>query len=66
MCDPELELYDKIKQYYPQCDVIKNDQEPYTLYCASDIGKILALKNINKSFSSFKKDKINIKRNQLN
>jgi very-short-patch-repair endonuclease len=43
----EILIANKFKEKYT-CDIIFNDDIPYTLYCASDIGNILNYKNINK------------------
>jgi len=45
----ELEFAKKLQEYY-KCKVIINEQEPYTLICAADLGKILGIKNITQQF----------------
>ena len=45
----ELEFAKKLQEYY-KCKVIINEQEPYTLICATDLGKILGIKNIIQQF----------------
>uniref|UniRef100_A0A6C0KEZ2 DUF559 domain-containing protein n=1 Tax=viral metagenome TaxID=1070528 RepID=A0A6C0KEZ2_9ZZZZ len=41
----EITLANKIKDKY-ECDIIINNEPPYTLYCANDIGKILNISSI--------------------
>lgn len=42
----ELNLITKFKEYNYECNIIINDEEPYTLYQANQIGKLLDIKNI--------------------
>ncbi len=52
--EQEIEMANKIKTHY-ECDIIINTTTPYTLYCAQDIGKILALSNIRNSLAHIDK-----------
>jgi len=47
--EKQIELGRKIEELYECKIIIDEEKEPYCLYCASDIGKILKLKNINSS-----------------
>lgn len=43
----ELSIATKIDEYTNKsCRIIRNDVEPYTLYCAKDIGLIVGIENI--------------------
>jgi len=60
--DEEYEKYNIIKNNY-DCDVIINNEVPYTLYKADDIGKILGFGNIRTSLMTFDdNEKIKIKK----
>ena len=52
--DEEISLANMLKQYY-DCDVIKSKSPPYTLYCGSDIGKILELSNVRSVLQHYNK-----------
>lgn len=41
----------KKKEY--RCKIVKNETEPYTLFCCSDLGKILNLSNVRTSVCNF-------------
>lgn len=36
-----------------ECKIVKNETEPYTLFCCSDLGKILKLSNVRSSVCNF-------------
>ena len=57
--EQQIELGRKIEEFY-ECKIII-DEEKEPVYCASDIGKILKLKNIRTSLLN-NYDKVNIKR----
>jgi hypothetical protein len=44
-----------IQDKYPDFNIIISDEEPYTLYCAKDLGKILKLININANICKYDK-----------
>uniref|UniRef100_A0A6C0HVD5 Bro-N domain-containing protein n=1 Tax=viral metagenome TaxID=1070528 RepID=A0A6C0HVD5_9ZZZZ len=46
--EEQLSIASNIEKNY-KCRIIKNNEEPYVLFCASDIGEILKLTNINKN-----------------
>ena len=50
--DEQYELASKIEVNYA-CRVIRNECEPYTLYCLQDLGKILNLSNVHKTVCTF-------------
>ncbi len=50
--EEEYEIARKIEFEY-KCKIIKNDDAPYTLYQAIDIGKIVNIKNIHKSLINY-------------
>ena len=56
----QLQLARKIQDLYDCQIVIDEEKEPHTLFCASDIGKILGIKNIRSSIS-YNYDKVIIK-----
>jgi very-short-patch-repair endonuclease len=39
-----------------ECRIFKNEDEPYTLFCASDVGKILKIRNIRVSISNYSEE----------
>ena len=43
----EWTIADKIKLLYPKCNIIKNEEPPFTLYKLNDIGKEFNYKNLN-------------------
>jgi len=53
----ELKFVEKLKENY-DCRIIINNEEPYTLFCASDFGKILGIKNINENTRNYKTKKL--------
>ena len=55
--EQEIEISNKLKEYY-ECDVIINESIPYTLYRASDLGKILGMSNIRSILVNYDKLKI--------
>jgi len=55
--DDEILIANKLKDKY-NCDIIINDEIPYTLYNLKDIGIILEHKNINQMIRNKKKDAI--------
>jgi very-short-patch-repair endonuclease len=46
----------QVQEIYECRVIIDKEKEPYCLFCASDIGKILKIKNINDALSHFDKD----------
>jgi hypothetical protein len=54
----EVNIANKIKDKY-ECDIIINNEPPYTLYCVSDIGKILNMSNIRGVIRNLEKNYIN-------
>ena len=44
--DKEIEIANKIKNKYNIDVIVDENQPPHTLYCASNLGKILKIKNI--------------------
>jgi hypothetical protein len=48
--EEQLLLATNIEKHYT-CRIIKSDNEPFTLFCVADIGKILGTRNINKNVS---------------
>jgi len=52
--DEEILLANTLKQYY-DCDIIKSESPPYTLYCAADIGNILEITNIRSLLQHYNK-----------
>uniref|UniRef100_A0A6C0LNZ0 Bro-N domain-containing protein n=1 Tax=viral metagenome TaxID=1070528 RepID=A0A6C0LNZ0_9ZZZZ len=56
----EITLANKIKDKY-ECDIIINNEPPYTLYCANDIGKILNIPSIRSITRNLEKKYINKK-----
>jgi len=57
--EQQIELGRKIEELYECKIIIDEEKEPYCLYCANDIGKILKLKNIRTSLLK-NYDKFNI------
>ena len=55
--EQEIEISNKLKEHY-ECDVIINESMPYTLYRASDLGKILGMSNISSILVNYDKLKI--------
>jgi very-short-patch-repair endonuclease len=55
--EQEIEISNKLKEHY-ECDVIINESIPYTLYRASDLGKILGMSNIRAILANYNKLKI--------
>ena len=55
--EEQLSIASNIEKNY-ECRIIKNNEEPYVLFCASDIGEILKLTNINNKIVN---DKVLIK-----
>ena len=53
----ELKFAEKLKENY-DCRIIINNEEPYTLFCASDFGKILEIKNINENLRNSETKKL--------
>jgi very-short-patch-repair endonuclease len=54
----ELLIASKIDEYTNNtCRIIRNEVEPYVLFCASDIGKIIGVINLNDNLRYFDKDK---------
>jgi very-short-patch-repair endonuclease len=53
----ELKFAEKLKENY-DCRIIINNEEPYTLFCASDFGKILGIKNIRENLKNSKTKKL--------
>ena len=58
--EQQIELGRKIEELYECKIIIDEEKEPYCLYCANDIGKILKLKNIRTSLLN-NYDKVSIK-----
>ena len=58
--EKQIELGRKIEELYECKIIIDEEKEPYCLYSATDIGKILKLKNIRTSLLN-NYDKVNIK-----
>jgi very-short-patch-repair endonuclease len=56
----EYEIADKINKIYPTITIIKNQEEPYTIYKMSDIEKLFNFKNI-RGYNYQLEEKINIK-----
>ena len=55
-----------IQDKYPDFNIIISDEEPYTLYCAKDLGKILNLTGINAHIVNYTQNykiKINVQTN---
>ena len=50
--EEEIEQSNIIKNNY-ECDIVVNENKPYTLYNACDIGKILGMGNIRSIIRSF-------------
>lgn len=56
-----MSRYNKEEQYITAeklnieygCKIVKNETEPYTLFCSSDLGRILKICNVRSSTSSF-------------
>jgi len=53
--EEEIDISDRIRTNY-DCRIIENKMEPFTLYLAKDICKILNLKNIHKTVRDFNND----------
>jgi len=53
----ELKFLEKLKKQY-ECRTIINEEEPYTLFCVSDFGKILGIKNIRENIKNSKTKKL--------
>jgi very-short-patch-repair endonuclease len=51
----EFDIADKIEKAAYDIRIVRNDEEPYTLYCLTDLGKVFGISNIRMSF--WKKDK---------
>jgi len=58
--EDEILIANKFKEKYI-CDIIFNDDIPYILYCASDIGNILGIKNIRQILACNKNNIIKFK-----
>jgi len=58
--EQQIELGRKIEELYECKVIVDEEKEPYCLYCASDIGKILKLSNVHSTLSN-NYDKVNIK-----
>ena len=50
--EEEYEVAEKIESEY-KCKIIKNEYSPYILYLATDIGKIINLKNVHRSIINY-------------
>jgi len=48
----EFDIADKIEQAGYTIKIIRNDEAPYTLYLATDLGKVFGLKQIRRGFSN--------------
>lgn len=57
--EQQIELGRKIEEVYKCKVIIDEEKEPYCLYCASDIGKILKMSNIHSTLTN-NYDKFNI------
>lgn len=53
--EEEINIANKINSNYT-INLIINNESPYTLYCAKDIGDLLNLKNIRATISNYNKD----------
>jgi very-short-patch-repair endonuclease len=60
--EDEISIANRLKEKY-KCDIIFNEDIPYTLYCAQDIGIILEYSNINKIIKCENKYQIKSKTN---
>jgi len=58
----ELELVKKFKENNYECNIIINEAEPYTLYQANQIGKLLGIKKIRNTIKNYN----NNERNNIN
>lgn len=55
--DKELEIVKKFKENKYECNIIINEtEEPYTLYQANHIAKLLGIKNIRESIKNYNDD----------
>jgi len=60
----EISIANRLKEKY-KCDIIFNEDIPYTLYCAQHISNIINYKNIRQYLSNNKDNVIKIKKKQI-
>lgn len=59
--DEEYKIVDTLIEKY-KCRVIKSEERPYTLYCASDIGKIINISNMRNSLLFYPENMIKMRK----